>query len=97
MRDVGDAGRGEKKRLAVVAHDFAELVVDFYGILRGLIDELNPAAEALGRARLRDQVGRLNDGLEGVAEIVREGAEFTGDLGGNLFGGNLAAGDLIVG
>lgn len=85
------------EHLAVVAHDFAELVVDVYRVLRGLIDELDPAALALGRAGLRNQVSGLNDGLEGVAEIVREGAEFAGNVGGDLFGGSLLAGDLIIG
>ena len=38
----------------------------------------------LGRAGLRDQVGRLNDGFERIAEIVREGAEFAGDFSGDF-------------
>ena len=81
-------------RLAVFAHDFAELVVDFYCVLRSFIDQLHPSALALGRAGLRDQIGRLNDGLEGVAEVVRERAEFAGDVGGDL---RFLIGDLIIG
>jgi hypothetical protein len=86
-----------RARLAVFAHDFAELVVDFYCVLRGFIDQLHPAALAFGRAGLRNQIGRLNDGLEGVAEIVRERAEFARNVGGDLFGGSFGAGDSIVG
>jgi hypothetical protein len=84
--------KGERRRAradsAVVAQQLAEPGVDFHGVFRGLVDHLDPAARFLGRASLRDQVSCLYDRFEGVAEIVRQKAEFFGQRSGNFVFGD---------
>ena len=70
--------------LTFCAHDFAELVVDPYRVLRGLIDQLYPSALIFGWTGLGHQIRCLNDGFEGVAEVVRKSAKLTGDFGGDF-------------
>lgn len=64
--------------LAFGAQDLTQVSINFYGVLRSLVDHLDPSAHVFGGDRLRNQVGGLHDGLKRVAEIVRKRAEFFG-------------------
>ena len=80
--------RGEsRKLLALRAQQFAQLLIDFHCILRGLIDQFNPAAGVLGRPGLREEVSSLYDGFKSVAEIVRQCTEFSCQFGRDFIGG----------
>src|SRR5258708_3606249 len=73
--------------LTLRAQQLAQLVIDLYRVLRGLIDQFNPAAQVFGRGGLRNQVGGLHDGFKRIAEIVRESAEFFRQFRRNFLGG----------
>src|ERR1700692_868596 len=66
--------------LAFGAQNLTQVSINFYGVLRSLVDHLDPSAQVFGRDRLRNQVGGLHDGLKRVAEIVRQSAEFLGQF-----------------
>jgi hypothetical protein len=73
--------------LALLAQNLAQLVIDFYRVLRGLIDQFDPAARVLGRSCLRNQVGGLHNGFERIAEIVRQRSEFFRQFRRDFIGG----------
>src|SRR5260370_525689 len=73
--------------LTLGAQNLAQLVIDFYRFLRGLIDQFDPAAQVFGRSRLRNQVGGLHDRFERIAEIVRQHSEFPRHFRRYLIGG----------
>ena len=55
---------------------FPNLAIDARRLLRGQIDQLRPAPAGFIRACLTQQVGRLQNGFERVAEVMRQHAQF---------------------
>jgi hypothetical protein len=76
-------------QLALGAKNLAEFAVESNRLLRSLVEHFHPAASAGGKFCLRNQVARLQDGFERVAQIVGERSEFACDFGGDpVFGGH---------
>ena len=76
LRKVREGMGHPREDSALGAQNLAQPLIDFYCVLRGLIDHFEPAARTLGQTVLRNQISGLHDGFEGIAEIVREYAKF---------------------
>ena len=61
--------------------DFA---IDTRGILRRLIDQLDPAAAVGIEFGMSEQIARLQNGFERIAQIVRERPQLQDALGRNI-------------
>src|ERR1700692_3526216 len=77
---TGEGALVQNMGLAFGAQNLSQVSINFYGVLRSLVDHLDPSAHVFGGDRLRNQVGGLHDGLKRVAEIVRQSAEFLGQF-----------------
>ena len=85
--------------LALGAQNFPEFAVDHDRFLGSLVHHFHPAARVCGQLGLGNQVGCLQNGLERVAEIVGQSAQFAGDFGRNFVcrGHDCSAGSRAAG
>jgi hypothetical protein len=68
-------------RLSLSAKNLTDLAIDLGGILGGFRNQLDPLLSMRWHFQLAEQVGSLHDGLDGIAEIVNQFAQMTGDFG----------------
>jgi len=69
---------------SLAAEDFAELAVDLGRALSGFGDQFDPFLSVRRQFELAEQVRRLHDGLDGIAQIVNEFSQLIGDVNRDL-------------
>jgi hypothetical protein len=68
-------------RLSLPAKNFPQLAIDLCGALGRFRDQFDPLLSMGRHFQLTEQVGRLHDGFNGIAEVVNEFAQLMGDVG----------------
>ena len=66
--------------LSLATQDFAELAVDLGCALGGFGNQFDPLLSMRRQFELAEQVRRLHDGFDGIAQIVNEFAQLIGDV-----------------
>lgn len=72
-----DQSRSPTELGGLSAQVVANFSVDAGRVARGIVDEFKPAFSIFIETALCQQVGGLHDGLDGIAQIVRQGSELT--------------------
>src|SRR5436309_3359421 len=71
--------------LTARAQNIANLAIDLGRVAGAGVDHLRPFLAGLIQLRLVQQIAGLHDGLDGVGEVMRQGAQLFADLSGNLY------------
>src|SRR5882724_4232601 len=64
--------------LALGAEDLSQFAVNRDRFLGGLVHHFHPAPSVFGELGLRHEIGSLQNGFEGIAEIVGKAAQLAG-------------------
>jgi len=69
---------------SLFAKDLANFPVDLSGVLHRLFHQLNPFLPLRRHFELAQQVGRLHDGFDGVAQVVNQFTQLCDDFDGQF-------------
>jgi hypothetical protein len=78
------SGRGVVTSSDLGAQNFADFAVDVSGVLGGVFDQVHPILARSLERQLAEEVGGLHNGFDGVAQVMRQGAQAADDFRGKF-------------